>query len=324
MMGQIFAQSEALYLAYTALALGVLLLFTGIWQLLRRSENRSEARNRRMKMIAKGATAAEILAVLKPAERGNWMTSLPFIGNIPKAMRQAGMTASPTFFLLICASTSVVVAGVVTTQLAFPQAMAIGLVVGLLLPIAIVQNRRASRIEALTALLPEALDLMARGLRVGHPLNTSIASVAAEMPDPIGSEFGLIADQVSFGDDLIDAFAEFAERIDTEDVNYLSASIGIQHGTGGDLARVLEILSKVIRGRISMRRRIQAISSEGRLSAYFLTALPVVIFIGTSIMSPQYYQGVFADPLFLPMAVAVVALTIGNGIILAKLVNFKI
>ncbi|AML52381.1 type II secretion system F family protein [Falsihalocynthiibacter arcticus] len=323
-MKQLMSHPYALYFVYTFLAVGVFFLLSGVWQLLRRSENKHEARNRRMKMIAGGATAAEILAVLKPVERGGWITRLPFVGDLPKAMRQAGMTSSPTLLILICLSISAVISAMAAMKVTLWMAIAIGVTVGFLLPIGIIRHRRAARIEAITKLLPEALDLMSRGLRVGHPLNTSIASVAEQMPDPIGSEFGLIADQVSFGDDLVDAFAEFADRIDIEDVHYLSASLGIQHGTGGDLARVLDVLSKVVKNRIAMRRRIQAISAEGRLSSYFLSAIPVFIFVSTSISNPRYYQDVYDDPLFIPMAIAVVTFTVLNAVILAKLVRFRI
>lgn len=323
-MNQLLSHPFALYFLYTFLAVGVFFLLSGSWQLLHRSENKNEARNRRMKMIAGGATAAEILAVLKPVERGHWMKRLPFVGDLPKAMRQAGMTSSPTVLVFVCFSISVVISGMASLSVTPGAAILIGLSIGFFLPIAVIRHRRAARIEAITKLLPEALDLMSRGLRVGHPLNTSIASVATQMPDPIGTEFGLIADQVSYGDDLVDAFAEFAERIDIEDVHYLSASLGIQHGTGGDLARVLDVLSKVVKNRIAMRRRIQAISAEGRLSAYFLSAIPVFIFAFTSFSNPQYYQDVYDDPLFIPMAVIVVTFTLLNAVILSKLVKFRI
>lgn len=324
MMSDLLNHPDALFWVYAGLALGVFVLLSGLYQLLRRSENQSEARSRRMKMVESGASTEEILAVLKPVDRGHWMTRIVFVGDLPKSMRQAGMTGSPTYVLILCIILAAVIAAAASLAVPYLQSAIIGMVVGIIVPIAIIRMRRNARIDAMIKLLPEALDLMARGLRVGHPLNTSIAAVAQEMPDPIGTEFGLIADQVSFGDDLVDAFAEFADRIDIEDVHYLSASIGIQHGTGGDLARVIEVLSKVIRNRIAMRRRIQAISAEGRMSAYFLSALPLVIYGGTSFMTPSYYSEVFDDPLFIPMAALVVGFTIMNAVILSRLVKFRI
>jgi tight adherence protein B len=144
------------------------------------------------------------------------------------------------------------------------------------------------------------------------------------MPDPVASEFGVIFDQVSFGDDLPDAFREFAERVDLEDVHYLSSSISIQHGTGGDLARMITTLAKVLRSRIAMRRKIKAMSAEGRMTAWFLSLLPLVIYFMTSLTNPEYYAGVADDPMFLPMIAIIVVMTVVNALVLRKLVNFRI
>jgi tight adherence protein B len=171
--------------------------------------------------------------------------------------------------------------------------------------------------------LPDALDLMSRGLTVGHPLNVTVNSVAQDMPDPIGSEFGIIQDQVSYGEDIVTAFSDFADRVEIEDASYLAVSVGIQHGTGGNLARVLQVLSKVIRDRATMRQRIHAISAEGRLSAMILTLLPFVIFGSIQMSTPSYYGDVSTDPLFKPFAIAIIGLILAQGIILNRLVNFK-
>jgi tight adherence protein B len=323
-MELIWENRDLAYLMYTGIALGVLLLFTGISQLLTRGENRAEAKSRRLKMMAKGRTTAEILAVLKPEEKGGPLSRVPFFGTLSKDMRKAGMLMSPGQFLLICAFLVVIATTVSSQFLAVWQSLIVGPLVGLFLPVVFVKQKRNQRSDALIKQLPDALDLLARGLRVGHPLNTSIGAVAEEMADPIGTEFGLIFDQVSYGDDLADAVAEFSERVDLEDVYYLSASVGIQHGTGGDLARVISVLGQVVRSRIAMRRRIQAISAEGRMTAWFLSALPVLIYLSTSVTSPSYYAGVADDPLFVPMASAIVGLTVLNFLVLRKLVNFRI
>ena len=203
-------------------------------------------------------------------------------------------------------------------------ALATGFVVGLFLPVVWVKSKSAERMKKLTMQLPDALDLLARGLRVGHPLNTSVQAVANELPDPVGTEFGIIFDQVSFGDDLTDAFVDFSNRVDLEDVHYLSASVGIQHGTGGDLARVVSILSQVIRARIALRNKIKAISAEGRMTAWILSIIPVFIFAWTMMTTPNYYGGVMDDPLFVPAAAFIITCVVLNALILRKLVNFRI
>jgi tight adherence protein B len=315
---------EEIYLLYVGVALGAFLLITGLAQLLERGESHSEARNRRMRMLGKGATTAEVLQLLRPTPGTGWMPRLPVLGQLPREMARAGMTMAPARFLLLCTLAAVVVGALAIRVMAPLQAALLALVVAFLLPVAVVKVRRQRRLDKMVSQLPDALELMARGLKVGHPLNTSIGAVAREMPDPIGTEFGLIFDQVSYGDDLVAAVQDFSDRVDIEDVHYLAVSIAIQHGTGGDLGRVVDLLAKTIRARISMRRRIHALSSEGRLSALILTAVPFFLITSVSMGSPDYYRGVMDDPLFLPMAAVTGVLIVVNALILRKLVNFRI
>ncbi|MDU8946032.1 type II secretion system F family protein [Ovoidimarina sediminis] len=316
--------NDALYVIYVGVALGVFLAFTGIIQILSRSENAAEARSRRMKMIEKGATTEEILEVLKPRDSGGRLTRLPFIGNFERDLQQAGLIIKPKKFVLVC---MLLTFGTVVVGLTMANAyiaLGTGFLIGMFLPVVWVKSKAKERMKKLTMQLPDALDLLARGLRVGHPLNTSVQAVAAEMPDPVGTEFGIIFDQVSFGDDLTDAFVDFSSRVDLEDVHYLSASVGIQHGTGGDLARVVAILSQVIRARIALRNKIKAISAEGRMTAWILSIIPVFIFTWTMITTPNYYRGVMDDPLFIPAAAFIITCVVLNALILRKLVNFRI
>ena len=226
-------------------------------------------------------------------------------------------------FLTTCFA-GFVLATLVFSQLGNPILAAIAaFVLCMVLPIIAVRLQRTQRINELVRQLPDALDMMARGLKVGHPLQTSLASVANEMPDPIGTEFGLVVDQVSFGDELVDAFNEFADRLNQEDIHYLSTAIAIQHGTGGDLARVLTVLSRVIRERLTMRRKVKAVSAEGRLSAAILSVVPVIIFVGLNVMSPSYYGDIADEPLAKPLVVSVVGLVILNAFILRRLVAIR-
>ena len=323
-MNLTFDSQEMVYLIYCGIALGVLLAFTGIAQMSSRNENRSEAKSRRMRMISQGRSTAELLALLKPQQNRGILSRLPFIGDLPRKLVQAGVLIRPAVFVQICILFAIIIF-IATNQYYGPLVGALaGFTLGIVTPMAFVQARCNSQTQKLIHQLPDALDMMARGLKVGHPLNTSIGYVAEEMADPIATEFGIVFDQVNYGEDLPDAFQEFAERVDLEDVNYLSASIGIQHGTGGDLANVIEVLSRVIRDRIAMRRKIRAISSEGRMSSWFLSALPFIIFAMTSVMSPDYYAGVADDPLFQPMAISIVFLTVMNVLVLKKLVEFRV
>ena len=311
------------FVLYALVFLGALMAFEGLRQLATRGENQNEARNRRMKMLASGNSAEQALDLLKPKAKKGLLSNLPFVGDLPGALRAAGMTIPPDVFALGCAMGFIILAGV-GSQVANPL-MAFGLaaLLFLVLPLLLVDNARRKRVDRMIRQLPDALDLMARGLKVGHPLNATLRSVADEMPDPIGTEFGIVVDQISYGDDLSDAMRDLATRIPEEDIQYLAVAVAIQHGTGGDLGRILSTLASVIRGRMTMRRRIRAISSEGRLSAIFLSCLPIFIGVFTSFTSPTYYGEVLDSPLFMPIAIAVVVLVVLNAVVLRKIVNFR-
>ena len=309
---------------YVGIFLGVLLLVDGLWQLMSRSERPKDARNRRMRMIAGGATTAEVLGLLKPNEAKWGLSGLPFIGSLPRDIRRAGLTIRPAALLTMGVTATVLIGLALSARINPVAAFGAAGLISLVAPVLIIRNRREARMNTLTGQLPDALELMARGLKVGHPLNATIATVARDMVDPVATEFGIIVDQISYGDDLVSAFREFAERTGVEDVGYLATSVAIQNGTGGDLSRILLTLSKVIRGRITMRKRIQAISSEGRMTAWFMSLLPLFILGSTSVSSPNYYWGVSDDPLFKPVAIIVVCLIVANFLAMRRLVNFQI
>jgi len=120
-----------------------------------------------------------------------------------------------------------------------------------------------------------------------------------EIPDPIGSEFGLAVDEVTYGADIRDALQNMADRCRMEDMNMFVVSLSIQAETGGNLAEILENLSAVIRERASMMMQVRALSSEGRMTGVILTALPILSFVGLFILNPKFYLDVAQDPAFI-------------------------
>ena len=316
-------QVDMQFVTYIGAFLGVLLVFEGLRQLISRSGNAQQAKSRRMQLIQKGASTEEILKILKPTEKRSFVERLPLFGDLPIVLRQAGITMAPGAFLVTCLAATVAIFVIAMQFMNVLNSVVFALIVGIFLPILQVRMKRTERMNLLVKQMPDALDLMARGLKVGHPLNTTLSSVANEMPDPIGSEFGIVVDQVSFGDDLTEAFRDFSRRIDQEDVHYLSTAIAIQHGTGGDLARVLKVLSRTIRDRLNMRKKIQALTAEGRLTAAFLSFIPVLIFVAMQVLTPSYYGSIANEPEAIPLGVAIVVLAVLNALVLRKLVNFR-
>lgn len=316
-------ESELAILATAGVFLGILLAFEGVRQILTRAETGNEIRNRRMRMLARGATSQDVLSLLRPRVDDWALNRLPGIGRLPANLRLAGLAIDAWLVLAGCVLVSAALALILATRLPPALALTAATLIGFGLPLALIRRKAARRMAVFVQQLPDALDLMARGLHVGHPLNVTIQSVARDMQDPIASEFGVIFDQVSYGDDLVNAFRDLAARVPLEDMRYLAVAIAIQHGTGGNLSEVLHTLAKVIRDRITMRKRVQAISSEGRLTSIFLSGLPLLILIATSITAPDYYLGVANDRLFRPFAITVGVLIVLNYLAMRKLVNFR-
>jgi len=200
----------------------------------------------------------------------------------------------------------------------------IGLLVGIFAPIFILKflvNRRAKK--AVTQ-LPEALDVIVRSLRAGHPVPVALALVAREMPDPIGSEFGMASDEIAFGSTTPAAVQRLSDRVGHEDFELFSAVVRLQERTGGNLAELLEANSKTIRDRQRMRLKIKAASAEGRMSAMILNAAPLLLFLGVNKMSPEFYGDVEGNPLMTYTLWGVVIwMGIGN-LIMHKMIKFKI
>ncbi len=320
-MTRIAALFDAIAPQYVVLAMlfaGILALCEGIRQAFSNDDASLGQAATRLQRLGQAT------ATLRAPDAAPFWLKLPFFGNLPVKMRQAGLTVAPQRLLAICAGIAVPVFALFGWRLGVVPGACMAALIALGGPTAWINHMRAKRMMAFSKQLPDALEMMRRGLTVGHPLNVTIATVGREMADPVGEEFRLLADQIAYGDGLVDAVQDMATRIDHEDLHYLSAAVAIQQSAGGNLAAVLATLARVIRMRFSMRRRVKAISSEGRISAIILTALPFLMFGATLITAPTYFSGVSDDPKFLPLAIIVVVLVTGNGLMMKKLVTFRI
>jgi tight adherence protein B len=320
-MTDLLARIDPGWLIFAGVFMGALLLIEGMRQLTSRRETDAEARSRRMRLIAGGTPIEERLDILLPGDR----SGRQFLGlNLGGMLVAAGLPAQPMLFGLGAIALSCLTVIGLKPLIGTPLALGLSLMLWILLPLMVLSALQAARLNRISAQLPDALDLMARALQAGHPLSSSIGTVAETMPDPIGTEFGIMVDQISYGDELTVAFRKLADRNPSEDFHYLAVSIAIQHGTGGNLGRVLGVLAGVMRGRIMMRRKIKAMSAEGRISALILSCIPFLMVGLNTIITPSYYGDVVQDPLFIPMALAALGLIFLNGFVLYRLVNFRI
>jgi tight adherence protein B len=197
-------------------------------------------------------------------------------------------------------------------------------VLGAALPIAAINFKATRTRKKMEEQFPVALDVFVRGLRAGHPIAAALELLTTEMPDPIGSQFGLAVDEVTYGAELRDALQNMAERWDLDDMRMFVVALSVQSETGGNLAEILENLSAVIRDRHAMLLKVRALSSEGRMTAVMLTVLPILAFVVLFVFNPRFFLDVANDPLFVPGFVVLIMLYLIGFFTIRKMVDLKV
>jgi tight adherence protein B len=320
-------QLDSEFFIYAIVFLSALLLAEGVYFLIAdmtRSTVRSP--NRRLRMLASGETRESVMLKLK-RERGSSSDRTGFdpIGWFSNLVVQGGITRTPTeiaMLMLIVGVLSGLVVFVLTFNILIALAAILG--AGLLLPIGVLLMLRKVRLRRFSKQLADAIDIMVRSLRAGHPVPTSLGLVSREMPDPCGTEFGLAVDEMTYGLDLPSALQNVSRRVGLQDLRFLVVAVMIQMQVGGNLAEVLGALSKLMRERQKLRAKVFALSSEGRFSAALLTVLPFILAVAVNLVNPGYYGQVWDDPVFLPiMGFSVVWMIIGIAV-MYRMVNFKV
>lgn len=185
-------------------------------------------------------------------------------------------------------------------------------------------HKAKKRLSMIEEQLPDAVELMVRSLRVGHPFTSAIAIVPKEIQDPLATEFGVISDEATYGRDIGDALKHMAERLDMQDLRFLAVAVAIQQQAGGNLAEILEGLAKVIRARFRLFRRVKAITAEAQWSGKFLSAFPVGALIFIQVAKPDYYDEVLDHPWFIPACFIVGIMLTLNIFVMRALVNIKV
>ena len=213
---------------------------------------------------------------------------------------------------------------VLVTRGQWLEAFLSAVVCGMILPLFVLKVLRSRRQKAFGAQFADALDIIVRSLRAGHPVPIAITMVARESPDPVGTEFGIVADEITYGADLETAMRNLYFRIGQDDLPLFVTAVAIQGSTGGNLGEILENLSAVIRQRFKMRRKIRALAAEGRASAMILSSLPIVMFAIVQIVSPEFYGSVWHEDITkIILATAGTWMGVGN-VIMYHMVNFRI
>ncbi|MEM0987803.1 MAG: type II secretion system F family protein [Pseudomonadota bacterium] len=313
---------------YGLIFISVYLMLGGIYFLVFGKQLRREKRiNRRLALLQEGRDTEEVLTILRTErENAEKSASYPLIGTLVDKARHANILISPRMLIAVVLLTCFVTFLLLTlfTSAIFEIRLLVSLTCGYGTVYLWLRNKAKARISLFEEQLPDALDLMVRSLRVGHPINAAIAIVAREMPDPLGTEFGLIADEATYGMAVTEALDRLADRVPVHDLKFLAIAVNIQATSGGNLAEILDGLAKVIRARFKLFRKVKAITAEARWSGWFLSILPIVALLGVQLVEPDYYNRVDDHPLFIPGAILTFVLLVLNIIFMRILVNIKV
>lgn len=321
-------QISAAPLIYIMIFVAVVVLVEGLYlTVFGKSISLNSRISRRLTLLEKNGNREQVLEQLRKEMSQHLNSkSIPLYSILAKKAQRANIAFSPKALIGIMAGLSVFAFLAMTVgtsaELGIRVIVSIGMGVGGVY--VWVNNKAKKRMSLMEEQLPDAVELMVRSLRVGHPFSSAIGIVAKEVPDPLGSEFGVIADEAAYGRDVAESLKAFAERMDSQDLRFLAVAVSIQQTSGGNLAEILEGLAKVVRARFKLFRRVRAITAEAKWSGMFLSAFPIVALIMINVIKPDYYDEVRETAAFVPAALVVVTFLILNVIFMKIMVNIKV
>jgi tight adherence protein B len=234
------------------------------------------------------------LRELSPLERR--LESLPHLETLAAYIEQAGLKTLAYRVVLSALALGGLGSWLAWNFTRMPAVAAGGAVVGLVAPFLRIFYARSRRLAQFEEQMPEAIDVMRRALKAGHPFSGSIKLVAEDMDPPLAREFELTFADINYGNDARRAMLGLLERVPSVSVMAFVTAVLVQKETGGNLADILDQISKVIRGRFKFYRKVKTLSAEGRMSAWILGLVPFVLFALISIIQPDYLPGLLDDP----------------------------
>jgi tight adherence protein B len=313
---------------YGLIFVAVLVLVEGIYlTVFGKSISLNAKVNRRLEMLEKGQGREQVLEQLRKEMTQHMKSrSIPLYAILASKAQKANIAFSPSQLILIMVALGVAafLGLTVGTGASLPVRIVVAIGMGVGGVYVWVNKKAKKRLSLIEEQLPDAVELMVRSLRVGHPFSSAVNIVAKEVPDPLGSEMGVIADEAAYGRDMSESLKHMAERIDTQDLRFLAVAVSIQQQSGGNLAEILDGLAKVIRARFKLFRRVKAITAEAKWSGMFLSVFPLLALVGIQVLEPNYYDEVKGTSLFIPACIVVAGFLTANIFVMRALVNIKV
>jgi len=313
---------------YGAIFFAVLLLVEGLYLVVFGKSIRLSSRvNRRIDLLEKGKDRAEVLETLrKEHEQHLTKIRIPILSMISDRAAKANIAFSPKALVMVMVLLAVVAFVGLTfgTSASLLVRVGVSILMGFGAVFMWLNKKAKARMSLIEEQLPDAVELMVRSLKVGHPFSSAINIVAQEVADPLGSEFGIIADETAYGMEITDALQKMAEHIDLQDFRFLAIAVSIQQRSGGNLAEILAGLAKVIRARFKLFRRVNAITAEAKWSGMFLSLFPLLALAGINLAQPHYYDAVMETRFFMPAVLVVAGFLVTNYVFMKIMVNIKV
>ena len=313
---------------YGLIFVAVLVLVEGIYlTIFGKSISLNNKIGRRLDLLEKGGRREEVLEQLRKEMTQHIKSrSIPLYSILASKAQKANIAFSPIQLIMIMVGLAGVafVGLTVGTATSTPIRAIVAVIMGVGGVFVWINKKAKKRMGMIEEQLPDAVELMVRSLRVGHPFVSAIGIVAKEVPDPLGTEIGMISDEAAYGRDLGESLKAMAERMDMQDMRFLAVAVNIQQTAGGNLAEILDGLAKVIRARFKLFRRVKAITAEAKWSGMFLSMFPLLCLLGVSVLQPGYYDDVKETPFFIPACLVVAAFLTVNIFVMRALVNIKV
>jgi tight adherence protein B len=229
------------------------------------------------------------------------LQTLPGVAVFDHFLLQTGLALSLAQALSLAAGL-VLLALAVGASLGWPVLLSLVVaMLGPLLLIAFLQQRRTQRMARISQALPDALDLMARSMQAGHAFTSALQVAAKDCPPPLSHELRAVFEEINFGISTTQALQALATRVASEDVRYFVVAVIIQSETGGNLAEILKNTAHLIRERQKIAGIVRVLSAEGRISAVILSLLPFALAAGMSLLNPGFMSRLWTDPMGLKM-----------------------
>jgi len=315
-------------LIYGLIFVAVLVMVEGIYlTVFGKSISLNSKVNRRLEMLEKGTKREEVLEQLRKEMSQHLKSgSIPLYSLLAQKAQKANIAFTPMQLILVMVLLMVIafIGLTVGTGASIQIRVGASFVMGIAAVYVWIGSKAKKRMAMIEEQLPDAVELMVRSLRVGHPFSSALNIVAKEVPDPLGTEMGMISDEAAYGRDIGEALKAMAERLDMQDMRFLAVAVTIQQTSGGNLAEILDGLAKVIRSRFKLFRRVNAITAEAKWSGKFLSGFPLLALIGINVAQPNYYDTVMGTAVFVPACLVVAGFLIANLIAMSVLVNIKV